>query len=213
MQDWVEKKHAESYDPTKPDKPFADGSNWMLTERWVVKQKGQTVSNETKMTEGMDKKADTMQSGLSLLPLGEGDGGKNKLKSSTDKHKQMMNKLVGGLNRLNRSIASCEAGLPSMKRKLDLPSFQKMKKGLVAIRDKKDDFWERVEEFKEVPDQEGLVENMVEEMSEMHKAIISDNQALAEAMAKSTSIVKNEEAKTETQKEEENGWDPSATGA
>ena len=206
MQDWVAKKHAECHDPKKPDKPFGDGSNWMLTERWIVKHKGQIVKNETKMTEGMDKKADSMASGLSLVP--DGESGKTQSKSMAEKHKDMMKKINGGLSKLSKSILSCEAGLPQMKRRLSEPTYSRMKRGLTAMMDKKHEFMDKAEDFKTVPSEDGLLELMVDQMAELHKAILSDQQALQEAMQKHHHVkdeVPAEHSQTEEEKEEGDG--------
>ena len=149
------------------------------------------MANETKLTESMDKKADSMASGLSLLPMGESDSMKAKSKSMTEKHKQAMSKLMGGLGRLSKNITACESKMPQMKRQLSDAQYARMRKGLCTVREKKDEFLDKCEDFKVVPTEEGLIENMVNEMTEMQKAIAYDSQSLVDAMAKTT-LVKDE---------------------
>ena len=78
----------------------------------------------------------TDQGSVQAMLTGEEE--KKKQKDPAEKHRQTVERVNGLIGRLSKAIGGLEGSLPAMKRKLDGPSFKKVKEGLDHCRYCKD---------------------------------------------------------------------------
>ena len=202
MREWIEQMYEESADPAHPPKIFKakDGHlNWMLDQRWLVKEKGMEVKNETKLQENLDRKGETMAGSLQLMNI---DTDMGKVKSAQERHKQATSKITGGLRRLAANISTAEGNLPGLKRRLPEAEHLSIKKGLNLVRAHKEDFMDKYEDLKDIPE-EAYLEATLAEMHALTKEINLDIQSLQDLCKKHShpKMIKDESKPTESQSE------------
>ena len=202
MVEWVNEKHDECKDPAKPAKLHK--SNWRLTEQWIVIDQGQDCTSETKVDESMDRSSDALSTSLQMLMPGQ-EVGCGKTKSGEQRHKAMLTRLMSSIKKLGSCIAIAETQVPMLKRKIDEKEWIKVKKAMTILREKKDEWLDKCEDFKETPqDDDHALEVMLTEMAELQKQITEDSAILQEAMKKHQKI-KNEPKAEEASMEQDGG--------
>ena len=193
MMDWIATKYEESEDPDHPPRWFRgkDGKadNWRLHERWLVKEKGQERSNQTRLEENLERKSENMSGALQLLNT---DGGGLGNQAAEHKHKGACSKVVSSLRRLGAAITTTEGMLPTLKRRSAEGEYLGVKKGLALIREKKVDYMDMFEDLKTFVENE--CDLHLDELAELLKKINDDVQALQELAKKhKTPMIKDEQ--------------------
>ena len=135
-QDWVASKVGDGV-PEHPDRIHA--SNWFLSEFYYYHNKGQDLSKRCQVKEELDKTA--ADSSSATLFLTGGDCGKNNRKKEVpvaERYKVMSGKVNAGLARLSKAINGAENQVPSLKRMLDAEQMAILKRGIHAVRERKE---------------------------------------------------------------------------
>ena len=175
--EWFHSKTAEFLD----EHPEREHSNWRLSERWYVQNKGRLKEKKAKIDEQYDRVATDHGSAQGML-TGEED--KKKHKDPAAQHKLTVQRVNGLIGRLGKAIGNLEGSLPGMKRKLDGPSFKKVKEGLDHCRYCKDhclDLFEDAKVFDEMRQAELMKELLdIQNQVQEHLDAIKDVLKLAE---------------------------------
>ena len=179
LQKWATKKWDEADDGEHEAKINTD--NWRLTERWFCFQEGRSKTNSSTMQEGLSRSGDSLQSGLAMMNIDEAPKICNK-KTPAEKHKQMMGRVVLVLNKLGRAIVSCETQMPSLKRSIDGESYHRVRLGLMACRECKEQSLDKLEDFKKNVPPEEEIDDMIIDMAKLQKSISESLDALTECM-------------------------------
>ena len=186
MKQWVSDRHEECKDPLHPPKEHA---NWKLRAQWLVFDQGENVKNETKVDEALQRQGDTLGTSMQMLT---GVDPKVKEKTGDEKHRQSLGKVTSSMKRLSSALSSAESAMPKLKRRLEDKEWQKMKKGLGIVRERKDEWMDQYEDFKSKPDSDEALEVMLTAMSEMQKEMGEDIQNLQELAKRHSKVVKDE---------------------
>ena len=173
--EWFHAKTAEFLD----DHPEREHANWRLSERWYVQNRGRLKEKKAKIDEHYDRIATDQGSAQAML-----EEEKKKQKDPAEKHRQTVQRVSGLIGRLGKAIGGLEGSLPSMKRKLDGPSFKKVKEGLEHCRyckDKSLDLFEDAKVFDEMRQEELMkdlldIQNQVQEHLDAIKDVLKVGQ-------------------------------------
>ena len=176
---YVEEHWDACADPAHPPK---ERDNWRLTEKWFKNEEGLHEKNCTKVTEKLQRSADCLPAGLSMMNL-EDDTTKSKVKPVKDRHKATLSKLQGVVNKLGRIITSAESSMPSMKRKLADRDYAKMRSGMVVVRECRETSLDMLEDMRECPEVAEEAEGMIEKMQKLQKDVQEKISTLEQAMA------------------------------
>ena len=166
MIDYVEALWDQSQDPEHPP---MESDNWRLTEKWFSIHEGQHKTKSTNVVEKMQRTADSLPAGLSLMNMEE--EAKSKQKPVQDRHKLSLVKLQGVLNKLGKNLSPAESSLPSLKRKLMEKGYTKVKGGLNGVRESKAWVLDQLEDLKHCPSVEAETEEMVTKMAKLQKDV------------------------------------------
>ena len=177
LRDWVREKHKHCQDPDKPIREHP--TNWLLTEQYFCHDKGREVKAKTKLTEGLERSGNNLSTGLGMLGM-EPEGQKQS-KSPKERYGLALSKLSQAVGKLGRSIASTELALPPLRKKICEKEFNMLRDGLNAVRQKKEEHMYKLEDFKEMKEDD--VEDDILAMVEYQKQVNIDCQTLMEAMA------------------------------
>ena len=178
---WAEDKWATSahLQVNFPDKVH---DNWKLTEKYCYFHKGKTGGRETEIEEHLSREATDAAGASSMLSLGDVNP-KGRGKGGPEKHKALASKVNGALARLGRSLSACEQLLPSLKRKVSGETCQRLKEGLAAVRELRDQHLDSFEDLKKAP-ADGDYDMYVDQLTMIHKALLEGNDTLMEAFRK-----------------------------
>ena len=188
--EWAEKKFLECRRDDKPDKPFP--ANWKLSERWFSFDKGRDKSAETVLEESLARSSNDLSSSMSAL----GDKDQNpKKRSPAGMRKTSLNKTTQLASRLARSLASCEASLPSKRRALAPSEYQLLRDGLCACRLARDQALDDIEDLRALPDSEDAQDDCLEKLNKVATTLQEHNSTLLEAFKKQAveSVIKKDQ--------------------
>ena len=183
---WLEKKVQACEDPCKP--PLLH-DNWQLCEYWFVHDGGVKRKRETVVQDQVERNAKDAISSAHCLGLPEepfntnGNTNQKQQKALEARHKTGVNKVVQSLNRLGRSILSCEGALPTLKRSLDEKAFKGVKSGLGKCREVKESIMDTLEDYKTITEDMD-VDEVIERLRELGKKVQEHHDALQECLSK-----------------------------
>ena len=121
--------------PWRAEHPPIERDNWKLCEYWFVKDQGTKLKHEAKCEDLMERSGAEATSAVQALGLEEGNGPSKKRKvSPEEKHKQLISKLSGGLQRLARHLSTLDQQLPVVRRQISKEQFSKLRDGMMACR-------------------------------------------------------------------------------
>ena len=173
---WAETKFNEAKRADKPDRVFQ--GNWKLSERWFSFCKGRDKSAETELEEAMARTSTELGASMSSLGMSEQNP---KKRSAADMHKSSLGKTQQLASKLARSLASCEASLPKVRRQVDAKVYQRLRDGLCACRLARDHALDHLEDLRVLPSQEHEQDMTIEELNKLSKELQEHNSALLEA--------------------------------
>ena len=188
--EWAEAKWQDSEDPDHP--PKVHPTNWMLSEKWFTTSQGCHKNKKTTLAEAMDRSASCLPSGLAMLGMEPENTNKQKTKTPEERHKMALSKLSAAVGRLGKAIGGAEARLPALKRLSSAGSYQKLKAGLQACRENKDESLDKIEDWKVMATTEFEIEMNITEMGKEQAMVLECLQSLQEAF-KTDKAIKDEQ--------------------
>ena len=127
-------------------------------------------------------------------------------------HKAGVTKVKQLSSRMSRSLMSLESSLPGMKRKHGVPTYNRLREGLMACRDAYSSVMDELEDLKELKEMECDENEQAEKVTHLNKlarTLQEHSEALQEAFAKHQNEAPVKKDKDE---KEQNDGEPASTG-
>ena len=152
-----------------PDKMHQ--KNWKLTERYYYFHRGKEGGRESEISETLAREASDAVAASSLLSLGDINP-KGRGKGAPDRHKSLVTKVNAALAKVARILASCEASLPPLKRRVSPMVYGRLREGLAAARDLRESCLDQFEDLKVVAegaDMEDCIESLTKILQQLQE--------------------------------------------
>ena len=157
--------------------PHCYHENWQLCEYYFEFDKG--LNHEIKHTKLDKLEKSASDCGGAVAALGDGEApNKRRGLSYEEKHKLWMTKTNTLVQKLSRSITTCESKLPPLRRTTSGEVYAKLKLGVQKCREIKDNALEELEDNKSI---DQFDEGIVQKVMDLNAKVLEHHAALLEA--------------------------------
>ena len=142
---------------------------------------GEKKEQETEINEKMKRVGTDLAGTSAMLAIDEPKG---KLKSATDRHRAAKTRVQTLLTKLGKALSGCEASMPGLKRKVAPDAYKRLRSGVCAIRDLRDQVMDELEDLKNLPQDTDSQDMCIDGLLRLQRSLVEHHSALLEAWDK-----------------------------